>query len=327
MGTEIALVERQLQPLVPRFDALLRGSIIDGRSLVQQVLVMVEKTPAIAECTPQSIINGTNTAAVLHLPIDGATGQFYLLPIRNKGILLAQPCIGFKGFNTIAWRGGMTINAGVVREGDHEWDYREGSGGFVRHKRKLDNEGKIIAAWACGSSDAHPDAVKIMGIGEIETIMKNSPAYRSGAPTVWKSDFRSMAEKSPKRQLSKVIPWQIDDGRYLKAARVEEAFEEQGRISYLGQSGEVVVDAAPSLVDQEPNATPAAETLTRPQPQTDPVLEKHKQEGRDKAQGQGLAGVRQWWSRLPRPAQIALERFKDELKDEAERAERGESNA
>lgn len=327
MAQELAVIERQLQPLMPRFDALLRGSIMDAKSLIQMVLVAVERAPRVAECTPQSIINATNTAAVLHLPIDGATGQFFLLPFRDrgKGVTIAQPAIGYRGFNTIAARGGLTINGGVVREGDLEWDYREGTGGFVRHKKRLDNKGRIIAAWAVAESKDRPNAVSVLGIGEIEGVMARSPAVRGGAETPWNDPiigFPAMSEKTAKRRLSRSIPWQIDEGRFLTAARVEEAFDEQGRYSYARGPGDVVVEGP--VAASEDNATPAASALMAPMAPEDPVLESAKADGREAAEG-GTGTLKTWWVRLAPPLQAALRDFKEELKPMAERVDRGEA--
>ncbi len=264
MGSEVAIIERQLTPLAPRFDNMLRGSLMDSKSLIAGVLICVERNPRLTECTPQSIINCTNTAAALRLPIDGASGQFFPLPFNNKGRTVAQPCIGYKGFNTIGARGGLTINAGVVREGDLEWDYQEGTGGFVRHKKKLDNDGRVIAAWATGSAKDRPDVVCVMGVGEIEEIMKRSPAYRNGKDTPWKDPkvgYIAMCEKTPRRRLARSIPWEIDSGRFLMAARLDEAFDEQGKHAYIGSQGLVVDGENSPLPDRQPSETPSADEL------------------------------------------------------------------
>lgn len=271
MQNELIVIERNLTAYKPRFDDLLRGSLMDSKALVAGVMIAAERTPKLLECTPQSVLNCANTCAALHLPFDGASGQFFPLPFKMKGVMVAQPNIGYKGFNTIGARGGLSITAGVVREGDDEWDFREGSGGFVRHKRRLGNKGKHIAAWAVGASRERPDIVCIMGIDEILEIMSRSPAVRFGADTPWKDQavgFEAMAAKTPRRRLARSIPWEIDNGRFLKAARVDEAFNEQGRYSYIDQRGAVVDEPAgdtPSpLAEREPGAPPATAALIEP---------------------------------------------------------------
>lgn len=305
MASNVAIIERALQPLESRFDALLRGSVIDAKALIQQVLVSVERSPKIALCTPQSIINGTNTAAVLRLPIDGATGQFFLLPFDLKGTMVAQPAVGYKGYNTIAARGAVTITAGIVREGDKEWEYREGTGGFIHHTRKLDNDGRIIAAWALASANDRPAVPVILGIKEINTIMERSPAMRPGGDvggfSPWKDPkigFPAMAEKTAKRRLARSIPWQIDDGRYLTAARIEEAHEEQGAYSYIGGRGEVVLEGSGSLSASEPTPTPAAASLMVPNPSGDPMVQQAK-DSLLAAAGCGTKALAELWNKTP----------------------------
>jgi len=69
------------------------------------------------------------------------TGQFYLLPFKDK----VQPCIGYKGYNTIGARGRITIGGEVVREGDL-FEYELGTRAYIRHLPRLDNTGRITAA-------------------------------------------------------------------------------------------------------------------------------------------------------------------------------------
>jgi recombination protein RecT len=89
------------------------------------------------QCTPISVIQAATTGAVLGLEADGATGQGYLVPFRRKGRgRFAQWLTGYKGYNTLAARVGLTINGDVVREGDF-FDWEKGSAGFVRHKPSL----------------------------------------------------------------------------------------------------------------------------------------------------------------------------------------------
>jgi phage RecT family recombinase len=71
------------------------------------------------------------SAACLGLEVDGVTGQAYLIPFKGR----AQLVVGYKGYNTLAARSGITITGAVVREGD-EFDYQLGSAAFVRHKPK-----------------------------------------------------------------------------------------------------------------------------------------------------------------------------------------------
>lgn len=270
MPNELTVIEDHLNPLIPRFEAVL-GGMMGSKHLIQSVLFSFERNPKLFECTIPSVLNCAMTFANLRLPVDGATGQAYMLPFKKR----ATPVIGYKGFNTIAARSHVTITGGIVREGDIEWDYREGTNGFVRHKRRLDNPGLIIAAWAVAESRDRPPGVTVMGIGELTEIMERSPAVKNGAETPWndvKVGRPAMFEKSVKRRLSRILPFEIDQGRFLKAARLDEAWEEQGRYGGIREDGNLMIEGdtvegkvsaarLSSIYPSEPSPTPSAADL------------------------------------------------------------------
>jgi phage RecT family recombinase len=295
MGNELIVYERALRPLAPRFQAVLANSM-NASHLIETVLIAIERNPKLAKASMESILAGAMTFANLRLPCDGATGQGFLIPFKG----IAQPVIGYKGFNTIGARSGITITGGCWREGDLEFDYREGTGGFVHHKRKLGNTGRILAAWAVAESNVRPNAVAIIDISEIEEIKARSPAVKFGADTPWKDPkvgFPAMAEKTAKRRLSRVLPFEVDAGRYQLAARLDEAHDEQGRYSRIDERGALVIDgdATSPLAETEPNPTPAAEALMGPKP--DAELSRLKAEGMSAA-GDGMAALRIWFEAL-----------------------------
>ena len=48
------------------------------------------------------------------LEVDGVTGQAFLVPFAGK----VQLVVGYKGYNTLGARAGLTITGEVVRSGD-----------------------------------------------------------------------------------------------------------------------------------------------------------------------------------------------------------------
>ena len=255
MANDIAIIERQLEPLIPRFEQVLNG-VMPASRLIRTVIVSCERTPKLCECDRQSLFNAAMTFAVLGLEVDGVTGQGYLIPFKG----IAQPVIGYKGLNTLGARAGLTICGGVVREGD-EFEYREGTEAYVRHKRTLRDESnrKIIAAWASASACFRPPTVKILSITEILAIKTKSP--RGGQPP-WSDDaigFPAMAEKSAKRRLARDMPLNV----FQSAARMEEAFEEQGEPSYIHPDKGVIVGG--EVIGSNYNdTTPTAQELIAP---------------------------------------------------------------
>ena len=128
MASEIAVLETQLQPLIPHFSQVLPKHLPVER-LIRTIVVSAQRLPKLLECDRQSLFNAAMSAACLGLEVDGVTGQAYLIPFKGR----AQLVVGYKGYNTLAARSGITITGAVVREGD-EFVYQLGSAAYVRHK-------------------------------------------------------------------------------------------------------------------------------------------------------------------------------------------------
>lgn len=244
--------EKQLQPLAPHFAEVL-GATMPVERLIRTVSVAVERLPKLLDCDRQSLFNAAMSAAVLGLEVDGVTGQAFLIPFKNR----AQLVIGYKGFNTLAARAGITITGAVVREGDL-FEYELGSQGFVRHVPVLGGKGRIVAAWACASSQSRPPVLHVMGIDELMAVKARSPgARRDDSP--WNDPsigFPAMCEKTVKRRLARALPLNIMHA----AARMDEAVDEQGKPAWISPDRGVIVEGEVL----EPSNTPTAAELIGP---------------------------------------------------------------
>ena len=254
MANDIAILEGQLKPLSPRFAEVL-GQSMPVERLIRTVVLSVERLPRLLECDRQSLFNAAMSAAVLGLEVDGVTGQAFLIPFKNR----AQLVIGYKGYNTMAARSGITITGKVVREGDKfDYDLAEG---WVMHKPELGNKGRIIAAWAKAAASGRPAIVEVLSIDELMAVKAKSPgAARSDSP--WNDPtigFPAMCEKTVKRRLARSLPLNI---MHL-AARMDEAVDEQGHPAHISPDKSVVIDGE-VLPPREPSPTPTAEQLMSP---------------------------------------------------------------
>jgi len=266
MANELDTIERQLLPLEPMFEQLLRPTGVPAERIIRSVLISCERVPRLLECTPVSVIQGAASFAVLGLEADGFTGQAFLVPFRDKGVLKAQPIVGYKGFSTLGARVGLTITGDVVREGD-AFDFEKGTGAFIRHKPLLGagRSRRIVAAWAHAAAHGRPPIVEVLDIDEILFVRDRSPAFRGGADTPWKDvqiGFPAMAAKTARRRLSRSLPLSV----YQMAAAMDEAHEERGRHAYLHPERGVVIDGeAQPLAPSEPDNPqgPAVDMLTR----------------------------------------------------------------
>lgn len=268
MSNALATIERALSPLAPQFDQLLRPIGVPAERIIRSVLISCERTPKLLECTPLSIIQGAGTLAVLGLEADGFTGQAWLVPFRDHGIYKAQPLVGFKGYNTLAARVGLTVDGEVVREGD-SFEFELGTAAFVRHKKQLGagTDRRIIGAWAAATAPGRNPIVVVLDIDEILAVKARSQAAKSRggdeAFSPWNDPavgFPAMSGKTAKRRLARSLPLSV----YINAARVDEAHEEQGAHAWIHPEKGLVIDGVGQpLADPQP-APVAPQALAKP---------------------------------------------------------------
>src|SRR6516225_5043021 len=88
---DLAIVQKQFEPLLPRLEAALAKTIPLPR-LMQTIWISLERNPKLFDANRQSLFNAALTFAFLGLEVDGATGQGFLIPYAGK----VQPVIGYK---------------------------------------------------------------------------------------------------------------------------------------------------------------------------------------------------------------------------------------
>jgi recombination protein RecT len=331
MSNDLVVLERQFDPLLDKFTQVLAvpGVNLTAPRLVRSVLISCERTPKLLNCTRQSLFNAAMSAACLGLEVDGVTGQAFLIPFDVHGTPTAQLVVGYKGFNTLAARSGITITAEVVREGD-AFDFDEGEG-WVRHKKILGKPGRrMIAAWAKAAARERPAVVKVLDIDDIIAIKRRSPgARRNDSP--WNDEaigFPAMAEKSAKRRLARAMPLNVCQ----LAARMDEAFEEQGLVAHITPASGVVIDTPPA----GPQSAAADLTAQQPAPQLDlgpgsdlPTatdrLAEYDRELTRRAE-EGMKSLEAYWATMPREYRINLKSALDRRhKPAARRADEGKT--
>jgi len=171
--------------------------------MVQVAYTAANKNPALMRCTPASIIASVVEAAQLGLSVDGVLGHSYLVPYSGRATLQ----VGYRGMIHMAYKSGSVerITADVVYEGDM-FDYQEGTGAFLHHRRPLDAEedGRTIGAFAlCRLKGASSDLFRVLPLRQIERHRKRS---KSGNTGPWKTDYDAMAMKTAIRMLAKLLP-------------------------------------------------------------------------------------------------------------------------
>jgi recombination protein RecT len=88
----------------------------NASAYITSVILSVANTPALQECTPESVYTSALRAASLRLSVDPATKQAYLVPFKGRATLI----VGWKGLYDMAIRTGRYryINTRAVWEGE-----------------------------------------------------------------------------------------------------------------------------------------------------------------------------------------------------------------
>jgi recombination protein RecT len=266
VSNALTIFEQQLVPLKPRFADVL-GDLMPVDRLIRTVLVSVERAPKLLDCNRQSLFNAAMSAAVLGLEVDGITGQAFLIPFRDR----AQLVIGYKGFNTMGARSGITIQGAVVREHD-KFLYQLGTNGSVTHVPVLGSRDRIVGAWAVAEANNRPPIISVLSLQDIMDVKEKSPGARKpdspwNDPTV---GFVAMAEKTCKRRLARSMPLNV----MQLGAKLDETFEERGRHAWIDAQRRVHVEGegAPEYEGAYQQRT-ALELTGTPQAGTSPAVD------------------------------------------------------
>lgn len=254
MPNDITVVKRHLDSVSPRLTDVLAGRMPVAQ-LIQTVLQSFERNDKLYDCLPQSVLNAAMTFAVLGLPVDGVTGQGFMVPFKGR----AQPIVGYKGYNTLAARAGVTIQAGTVFESDH-FEFQLGTNPNLVHKPAHVRGERIICFWAVATSRERPPIVEVMSLADIIAVKEKSPAVKGGAETPWNDPiigFVAMGQKTVRRRLARSMPLALNHPEFHLAARLDQAHEEQGEAAYLLPGGRLMVDdqIMPIRNTEEPTAT------------------------------------------------------------------------
>jgi recombination protein RecT len=170
--------------------------------LIRVALTTYLKTPELANCKIESVLESIMEAAALGLEPDGALGHAYLVPY--KGACKFIP--GYKGYIALFYRSpqSRSIIANVVYERD-EFHFAYGIEEELTHKPNLevDDRGKRLCVYAIAHMADGAHSFVVLPMSRVEELRKRSAAPNSPA---WKNDYDAMACKTAVRQLHRWIP-------------------------------------------------------------------------------------------------------------------------
>jgi recombination protein RecT len=179
-----------------------------AREFLSNVVAATQRNPKLLECTPETLLNSFVTMASLKLMPSGVSGEAFVLPYKNKGVMEAQFQLGYQGLVTLFYRAGVrSIVAEIVREND-TFDYVNGE---VHHRPDVfsDDRGKAIGAYVVVELQTGGKVSKVMSRKEILSIGEKfsksfgsdfGPWKEGNDPELW------MWKKTVLKQAAKLVP-------------------------------------------------------------------------------------------------------------------------
>ena len=107
------------------------GSPEKALEFLSNVVESVRRTPKLLECVPATVVSSFIVMASLKLMPSGVSGEAYVLPYKNKGVMEAQFQLGYPGIATLLYRAG---NREVIAELVREHDTFSISRGKIKHE-------------------------------------------------------------------------------------------------------------------------------------------------------------------------------------------------
>lgn len=215
------------------------------------LIACVSRTPALRNCTMDSIMRAALQAAELGLEPGSATGEAYLVPYGDQCTLIP----GYRGLISLARRSGevSTIMAYTVYQSD-KFEFELGLHPKLVHvpdPTAARDADKITYAYCVIKLKDGGELFDVMTRGEVDRIKNRSRASKSGP---WVTDYAEMAKKTVTRRTLKYAPMSVEMSR---AIAMDEAFE-TGDDSIMAEFSDALVE---ELVDSQADTTTKTDTL------------------------------------------------------------------
>jgi recombination protein RecT len=160
------MLTTQVQKLEPHLAQL--G--VDKTRFIRIVTNELQRNAALAECTAPSLFAAVLRSAELNLE-PGPLGLAWFIPRRSNGVNQVTWQLGYKGIVELAARAGITIQTGVVHEGEHFVE-NLGTNASIEHRPHPNPEGKAIAYYAVATLPDGRKLHRVLSLKEIEERRK-----------------------------------------------------------------------------------------------------------------------------------------------------------
>lgn len=186
--------------------------------MMRVAMTEIQKTPALLDCTPVSLVAAVIQASQLGLEI-GVLGQAYLVPYKGSVTLIP----GYRGLVQLARRSGeiVSIEARIVHAKDF-FSVEYGLEPQLKHKPWMptpdekvtkDGPGPVLCAYACAKFKDGGYQFEVMSLRELDAIKTRSKASNNGP---WVTDTEEMYRKTVTRRLCKWLPASIELARAIE---------------------------------------------------------------------------------------------------------------
>lgn len=169
--------------------------------LIKLAVLAANRTPALAQCSMDSIFMALMQCAELGLEPSGTLGGAYLVPFGKQ----CQMIVGYRGLIDLARRSGVLeqIEAHVVYSRD-TFECEFGLNPKLRHVPEWNGDrGERVGVYMIARLKGGGVHVDVMGINEVDAIRKRS---RSSGNGPWMTDYDEMAKKTVVRRGLKMVP-------------------------------------------------------------------------------------------------------------------------
>lgn len=177
------------------------------------VVSSIQRLPALLDCTPDSLINSFMIMAQLEFMPSAVSGEAYILPYKNKGVMEAQFQLGYQGIVTLLYKAGAkSVTSEIVRKNDRFTIIN----GSITHEidpfKTKDERGEAMGAYAIIVTQTGGKVEKFMRKDEIlkmgERFSKSwnsqfSPWKNENDPEGWmwrKTALKQAAKLAPKNE-------------------------------------------------------------------------------------------------------------------------------
>lgn len=219
------------------------GNQENALRFMSSVMQCVQANPKLGECTHESVQGAFMECAALGLYPSNHSGDCYVIPYKDHGIMNAQFQLGYKGIKTLAYRSGVLRCGSEVVYKKDKFKQILGTIQQLTHEPAEGDRGEAIGAYAWAEVTRGAIVFKYMSKAEIWEIAKTSASYKSDIKwktkkSLWLNTANDpqlwMWQKTVFKQLAKLMPTSDKLDRAIYLDNVSE------RGGYIKSESEVV---------------------------------------------------------------------------------------